>query len=488
MNKPQVKRTLLSILLALMMMPVFGIVDIRAKSAAHAAEGSGGNGGGSWVCRNPDASIRWAVLVDLFEAQNQHSLTLAEYPGSVREIVDQVQLRMFRVDKDFYNAVAPYIEELGYLESNPPNITYTEDKIKFIDDALYDLLPAAKRCPGGILATDADGTQHVPYEQMVNFKTNKDIMVQSEIFNALSSNTHRAATVVHEALYAYRRSLGDKDSVMSRRMVGLFFSTLSTDELKKELQKLEVTFPGDTVLGMEFQPITAGSFMMGSPKNESGRWDDEKQHYVTITHNFWMQKTDVTQYQWFQAMGDNPSYFSKPEYCPNDYKFQNGVGMCPNNPVEQVSWYDVQNFIGKMNTRNDGHFYRLPTEAEWEYAARAGTSSTYSFGNDSGYLYQYGWFDGNSGNQTHPVATKEKNGFGLYDMQGNVWQWVSDWYAAYGDGPAQDPAGGYNGSRRVVRGGGWNYSAQVLRSATRDSFVPSYRYHFVGFRLARTTH
>jgi len=239
---------------------------------------------------------------------------------------------------------------------------------------------------------------------------------------------------------------------------------------------------------MEFVPITAGSFMMGSPDNEFGHDRDEKQHCVTITMNFEMQETDVTQYQWFQVMGNNPSDFSKPEYCPSDYKFQNGVGMCPNNPVERVSWYNVQDFISKMNARNDGHIYRLPTEAEWEYAARAGTSSAYSFGNNSGYLYQHAWFDRNSGNQTHPVATKQANPWGLYDMQGNVWQWVSDWYAAYGDDHAQDPAGGYNGLMRVIRGGSGGSSVSYLRSAIRNYNDPLLRLNSVGFRLVRTKH
>ena len=155
------------------------------------------------------------------------------------------------------------------------------------------------------------------------------------------------------------------------------------------------------------------------------------------------------------------------------------------NPVENVSWKDVQAFIQGLEAKEGRDGYRLPTEAEWEYVARAGTTSDYSFGNNHSELMRYVWFDDNSGGRTHPVGEKRPNPWGLYDMHGNVWEWCYDWYGAYPDRAAEDPCGPPSGGFRVVRGGGWNYSAGRLRSANRYSGgAPGSRGYYVGFRLA----
>lgn len=231
--------------------------------------------------------------------------------------------------------------------------------------------------------------------------------------------------------------------------------------------------------------IKKGSFVMGSPSNESGRYSDECQTNVTISKDIAVMKTEVTQLQYFQVMGSNPSYFSKKEYCPESYTIINGVGLCPNNPVEQVSYNDIVNvFLPKLNAQT-GKNFRLLTEAEWEYAARAGTTSAYSSG--SADLRDYAWYYYNSkinGNyQTHKVATKLANPAGLFDMHGNVWEWVQDAYQACRFGGV-DPlitAGPY----RVVRGGSYgNGGARYLRSADRAIVRTVYRLD-VGFRLVR---
>jgi formylglycine-generating enzyme required for sulfatase activity len=185
-----------------------------------------------------------------------------------------------------------------------------------------------------------------------------------------------------------------------------------------------------------------------------------------------MQTTELTQGQWERIMGSNPSYFEK---YGND---------CP---VENVSWNDVQEFIRKLNQKEGTDKYRLPTEAEWEYAARscrkaevyAGTSSESALGD-------YAWYDANSGNKTHPVGRKQPNGLGLYDMSGNVWEWCRDWYGNYPSGSVTDPTGPSSGSHRVIRGGSWRVSAGDCRSALRRSVTPGVSYFGVGFRLART--
>jgi formylglycine-generating enzyme required for sulfatase activity len=182
-----------------------------------------------------------------------------------------------------------------------------------------------------------------------------------------------------------------------------------------------------------------------------------------------MGETEVTQAQWKAIMGTNPGLFQGD----------------PNQPVEQVWWDDVQTFIRKLNEKEGISLYRLPTEAEWEYAARAGTTTAYSFGDDASVLDQYAWYKDNAGEKTHPVAQLKPNAWGLYDMHGNVWEWVQDWYQRYRAEAVTDPQGPTSGTHRSRRGGAWNNLAQICRSANRYS-VTGYRDDFLGFRLMRT--
>jgi len=224
-------------------------------------------------------------------------------------------------------------------------------------------------------------------------------------------------------------------------------------------------------LGMAFFYIEPGTFMMGSPSNECfGRGGDEKQHRVTLTKGYYLQTTEVTQGQWESVMGNNPSNFKN---CGDD---------CP---VGNVSWNDVQEFIKKLNQREGVIVYRLPTEAEWEYACRAGSNTTYCFGNRSDGLEAYAWYTSNSGGKTHPKAQKQPNAWGLYDMHGNVWEWCQDWYGDYPSGSATDPQGPSSADSRVGRGGSWHYDAWICRSASRFRHDPGGRDNGLGFRLAR---
>lgn len=227
-------------------------------------------------------------------------------------------------------------------------------------------------------------------------------------------------------------------------------------------------------IGMEFVLIPAGSFLMGADKSQEKEATKEEvpQHRVTISKAFYMGKYEVTQEQWRAVIGRNPSRFDEN----------------PRNPVETVSWPDVQEFIDKLNTKEGGKRYRLPTEAEWEYAVRAGTTSKYFFGNDEEQLGQYGWYTENSEDRTHPVGQLKPNPWGLYDVYGNVWEWLQDWYSAdyYKHSPSTDPYGPSEGTERVVRGGGWNVIARFCRSAHRDWYTPDNRLGRLGFRLIRT--
>ena len=226
--------------------------------------------------------------------------------------------------------------------------------------------------------------------------------------------------------------------------------------------------------GMTFVRIPAGSFEMGSDSGffgiggESGRYVNEKQHRVTLS-GFEMQTTEVTQGMWVAIMGSNPSDFQG-----------------DNLPVENVSWDDCQEFIVKLNHRDRGTNYRLPTDSEWEYACRAGTTTRFNLGGSDSDLDCAGWYNGNSDSKTHPVGQKQANSWGLYDMHGNVWEWCEDWYDAYPSGSVTNPHGPSSGSNRVNRGGGWRSYAQNCRSANRGSNDPSYRYYGLGFRLVRS--
>ncbi len=232
-------------------------------------------------------------------------------------------------------------------------------------------------------------------------------------------------------------------------------------------------------IGMKFVYIPPGTFMMGSPENEPGRNKDETLHIVTLTKGFYMQTTEVTQGQWKIIMGNNPS------------EFKNCGDNCP---VEQVSWNDTQVFIQKLNQKEGTNRYRLPTEAEWEYTARAGTTTPFAFGaclstdqaNHDGDPLE-GCSKGTYRAKTVSVGSFSPNAWGLYDMQGNVYELCQDWYDKdYPSGSVTDPSGSSSGLSRVLRGGSWGHDARRCRSAIRSYYLPGYGSNFIGFRLVRS--
>jgi formylglycine-generating enzyme required for sulfatase activity len=243
-------------------------------------------------------------------------------------------------------------------------------------------------------------------------------------------------------------------------------STVTLPEVRrrgKEHRKAEARTPRAVVgVDIEFVRIPAGEFDMGS---ESGDSDEKPVHRVRISKAFEMGKYPVTQGQWEAVMGSNPSSFKGPD-----------------RPVEQVSWNDVQVFLEKLNARGDGYRYRLPTEAEWEYAARAGTTGDSATDADA-----VTWHAKKSGSQTHPVGQTQANAWGICDMLGNVWEWCQDWYGAdyYRKSPGIDPPGPWSGKHRVVRGGSWSSVARDLRASIRNWDLPGYWVNYYGFRCVR---
>ena len=229
----------------------------------------------------------------------------------------------------------------------------------------------------------------------------------------------------------------------------------------------ENDFPGKvyTVNGVSFKMIAVkgGTFQMGS--DDGYEWE-KPVHQVTLS-DYYIGETEVTQELWTAVMGSNPSY-----YTGNMQR-----------PVEMVSWIDCQTFISKLNQLT-GETFRLPTEAQWEYAARGGNKSkgyTYS---GSNVLDDVAWYDDNSDGMTHPVKTKAPNELGIYDMSGNVWEWCSDWYGDYSSAAQTDPTGPATGSSHVSRGGSWNFDATSCRVAYRIGDTPTFSYIFLGLRLA----
>ena len=238
---------------------------------------------------------------------------------------------------------------------------------------------------------------------------------------------------------------------------------LAKTEAAENLSETETLDLGDGVK-MEFVLIRPGSFQMGSDRNQ---YDERPVRKVTLTQPYYLGKYEVTQAQWEKIMGNNPSHFKD-----------------PNRPVENVSWEDCQRFLAALRKKVARNVV-LPTEAQWEYACRAGTTTAYSFGDDVEALSEYSWHSANSDLTTHPVGQKKPNPWGLYDIHGNVFEWCADWYSAnYPRGEAVDPKGSAKGSRRVIRGGAWLYVADNHRSSDRGFSPPDYVINEYGLRCA----
>ena len=254
-----------------------------------------------------------------------------------------------------------------------------------------------------------------------------------------------------------------------------FYDTISTPGVQRYYRALVQGGTRPTAAA-GYVWLPPGRFTMGSPASEVDRGSNEgPQTVVILAHGFYMGQHEVTQGEYQAVMGSNISYFT------GDL----------NRPAESVNWFDARDYCANLTQQERtagrlpaGWVYRLPTEAEWEYAARAGTTTRFSFGDDAGYtkLGEYAWYSSNSGSATHAVQTKKPNSWGLYDMAGNVWEWCSDWNGSYPGGSVIDPVGPASGSYRVGRGGSWYSDGRHCRSAIRASQTPDFRYNIVGFR------
>ncbi len=284
-------------------------------------------------------------------------------------------------------------------------------------------------------------------------------------------------TVVSTVVFLKYRQSTDQPTGTDKTPVG------AAQEVAAEepVEAAPLSKPADAVtnsIGMKLVYIRAGSFMMGSGDSGERQFMDEfPQHQVRISEGFWMGQTEVTQGQYESVMNAQP------------WSGESSVQESTNNPATHVSWDEAAEFCTKLS-KQEGKTYRLPTEAEWEYACRAGTTTRFSFGDSYSSLGDYAWFDGNAEkvgqDYAHPVGQKKPNPWGMYDMHGNVWEWCSDWYDRdyYSTSPSVDPKGSPTGIGRSLRGGSWNSYEVSLRCSGRSCIVPGHQYsRIVGILL-----
>lgn len=270
-----------------------------------------------------------------------------------------------------------------------------------------------------------------------------------------------------------------EERIMNRYVLTIGIATLLLFASCAALRTSETQKVLTNCIGMKLALIPKGTFNMGLLPT---KWvpNTGPQHQVTISNDFYMGVTEVTQAQYQRVMGGNPSGFqgSKVE------------GDSSNYPVEQITWSEAVEFCKRLSDlpeeKSAGRVYRLPSEAEWEYACRAGNSGAYCFGDSATSIGDYAWSAENGGKKTHAVGQKKPNAWGLYDMHGNVWEWCRDWYSDYPKSAVTDPVGPDEGMTRVVRGGGWDGFASLCQSAWRQDGNPSSTSDSGGFRVALT--
>ena len=363
-------------------------------------------------------------VMDLFERKEKFA----------RDKGDLKTLNLIKKEKDAF-----------FENSKDPTLFFVTDQKRFLELAKFDLIKAYEKTIKDCLKMKLDVEAEGFSKELEEIRAGK---VKAEIKAEVKVEDKKA-----------------KSSFLQAPFSAVAAKTAQT-QLAKSLGKLiESKIDLGKGVKLEMVLIPAGKFMMGSPVSETGRRDIETQHEVTLTKPFYMGKYEVTQEQWQVIMGSNPSE-------------KKGVKW----PVGNVSWNDCQDFIRKLNAKTNGG-YRLPTEAEWEYACRAGTNTAYSFGDS----LTLGDANYGPGGKSVAVGSYKPNGFGLYDMHGYVWEWCEDWYSSYPTQAVIDPMGPATGTYRALRGGGFNNNKLSARSSGRNNdSAPTRELTDFGFRLVRT--
>lgn len=393
-----------------------------------------------------------------------------------------------RSDREKARAIAEALERQGYNVWWDPKIPPGRKYDEIIEKALLEC-----KCVVVLWSWESVGRDWVKEEANMGKQRGILLPVKIDPVNPpLGFGLIHAADLTdwtphqpHEGFSALVEAITDIAGSTEARKPGQTHSAESEQDSERVVKTPEVPTAISNSIGMKFVLIPAGLFTMGSrmsPKALVGRfggkiewyYQEKPQHAVKIEKPFYLQTTPVTQGQWLLVMGKNPS------------RFENVEDNCP---VEQVSWEDAQQFINKLNQIEQIKNYRFPSEAEWEYACRAGSETEFFFGDDVKRLGEFAWYSENSEMKTHPVGEKKPNVWGLCDIQGNIWEWVEDdYHESYEKAPADgrawvdDP----RGSGRVIRGGGWGNFARDCRSGARDFGRPDDRGGNVGFRLSRS--
>ena len=305
------------------------------------------------------------------------------------------------------------------------------------------------------------------------------VLMEENLKDLKFGNESRLIAESFEKIKLYPADYGSQERILTETLNSVLASLRQNESLSGVVVSGSGGSSGLLIAGpapeMNFVLVRGGTYKIGCINRSSNCAENEKPVHEVELSSFEMMTTEVTQGMWQAVMGENPSYFS------------NCGESCP---VEYVSWDDARTFAKAMNEKNDGYEYRLPTEAEWEVAARAGAETDYPSGDGLAALRQVGWYSGNADNETHPVAKKKPNAWGIYDMHGNVWEWVEDSYDEdfykSSDAKRKDPVNRSGGSNRGLRGGSWYSDAGSTRSSLRDFWLPGERYNRVGLRLART--
>jgi formylglycine-generating enzyme required for sulfatase activity len=413
----------------------------------------------AWVLPRADKGI----IIDKYSRKDTRCISLAHNIGDKSKGEVALFLRGLRYEDDLL---------LNSTQSLNRNAWQLVTAVKNAATSRYSLYVDGQLRSVG----NWNGNHHVPAAWNIGMRAvgGADSYFKGSIDDVRIYNLALSADNV-KALYGYESLPPLSDSVQAPSSdVAPFDAAQAKAHQQAWADHLGVPVETTNSIGMKFVVIPPGEFMMGSPKGESGRLDHETLHKVTLTKPFQMGMHEVTQEHYQRVMGTTPSTFKGKQ-----------------NPVEQVNWDEAVAFCGKLAAlpaeKSAGYVYRLPTEAEWEYACRAGTTTKYSFGNSDSELGDYAWYDKNSGRTTHPVGGKKPNAWGLYNMHGNVYEWCQDWYGDYASGSVTDPTGAASSSLRVARGGCWiNYSVSC-RSAHRPRGATDSRFNFLGFRVLRSS-
>lgn len=424
---------------------------------------------------------------DMFETQFEYTQRLADYKKKLKQAKIRQKREIKATHKNFNLRHRVSLAEIEHIEKKAKELNPVIDQLTTLQNTP---LPAQQggievilfppeadkyRFPIHLITPDRKWNKYWHYKDKNKARAfwKNRAHLKAELCYQFEFNTNKELITSITTIRVYNDKTGQSRNYKISGVKPIPEIVAYKKMMEKDLPAAKLMVALEKVVegpipGMEFIYISPRSFMMGSPRNEPGRWANEIEHQVNLTKGFYMQTTEVTQGQWRAVMRNNPSDLSQ---CGSD---------CP---VENVYWGEVQEFIHRLNKLEKKPKYRLPTEAEWEYACRAGNKNMGAHDTDEKKLKDYAWYIENSNGTTHPVASKKPNHWGLFDMHGNVSEWCSDWFGPYPDREVTNPEGPIIGKFRVARGGSWRMTSRSCRAADRNSNLPGDKSNTIGFRL-----